>query len=355
MNKEQLNAAQNAMTAWLSHPNELGKKPFQIDCTKEFDLHNLHYYIFRFKEKMLGEWKLGVCGGYENDSLEHCGHVFSNFNKYNDKNALEESIEIVEKIRAYWMNKAIEIEKSNKQDDLQTKIKKNTTFRTQDEIPVEDIETQFIKNENRFYLNVGQIDCPTGKIVVADPLAYLPSSKFCPLLAESVPSGTYSVEVSVCRQEEIGVRMCTAKLKIKDSKVVVYKKTRATKETVVELKNGDVLEGFPVDAGMVCFCDAQIANEYRTFLDNWYSENPDKNHYDDYFAKYFEESYQKTPTYQREGGDFIEWANPETGNKFVMIASGLGDGFYNSYYGYDCNDEICEIIIPMVNPEIFGC
>ena len=47
--------------------------------------------------------------------------------------------------------------------------------------------------------------------------------------------------------------------------------------------------------------------------------------------------------------------NPDTGSKMVMIASGFGDGFYNSYYGYDAENEICEIIVPMVNPDIFGC
>ena len=349
MSKEQLRAAEKAMSDWLSHPNELGKKPFQLDCTKEFDLHGLHYYIFRFKEKMLGEWKLSVCGGYEDNSLEHCGHIFSDYKKYNEKTALEEAIEIVESIRAYWM------EKVNKQEDFQTKIQKNIDFRTQDEIAVEDIEKQFVKNESRFYITIGEIDCPTGNIIVADPLAYVPSSHFSPVLAETFPCGTYSVEVSVCRQEDIELRMCTARLKIKDSKVVVYKKAASTNETAIKLKNGDILEGFPVDAGMICFCDAQVANEYRLFLDKWYSENPDKNHYDDYFASYFEKSYQERPAYQREGGDFIEWTNPETGNKFVMIASGLGDGFYNSYYGYDCKDEICEIIVPLVNPEVFGC
>ena len=38
----------------------------------------------------------------------------------------------------------------------------------------------------------------------------------------------------------------------------------------------------------------------------------------------------------------------------VMIASGLGDGFYSAYYGYDSAGEICQIIVPMVNPSLFS-
>lgn len=349
MNKEQLKAAEKAMTEWLSHPGELGKEPYKIECTKEFDLHDLHYYIFRFKEKLLGEWKLGVCGGYEEDSMEHCGHVYSDLKKYDEKTALEDATVIVEKIRAYWM------ERARKQEEFQVKFKENTDFRTQEEISADAIESQFVKSESRFFVHVGKIDCPTGKIIAADPLAYLPSSKFSPVLAEHVSVGTYSVDVSICRQQEIGLRMCTAKLRIKDTKAVQYKKTTATNESAIKLQDGGVLQGFPVDAGMICLCDLQTAEEYRAFLDKWYEKNPEGNHYDDYFATFFAESYKENPAYQREGGDFIEWTNPDTGNRMVMIASGFGDGFYNSYYGYDRDSEVCEIIVPMVNPEIFDC
>ena len=39
----------------------------------------------------------------------------------------------------------------------------------------------------------------------------------------------------------------------------------------------------------------------------------------------------------------------------MMVASGLGDGFYQSFWGYDERDEICELIVPMVDPDLFGC
>ena len=346
MYKEQSKAAERSMREWLAHPGELGKEPYKIECTKEFDLYDLHYYVFKFKEKMLGEWKLGVCGGYEENDLEHCGHIFSDFKKYNEKTALDNAIEIVERIRSYWM------EEARKQEEFQGKFKQNTDFRTQEEISAGEIESQFVKSESRFFLKVGQIDCPTGLIVTADPLAYLPSPQFSPVLAERIPVGAYDVEVSICRQQEIGLRMCTARLRIKDTKAVIYKKATATNESVIQLKDGGVLEGFPVDAGMICLCDAQVAEEYRAFLDKWYDQNPEGNHYDDYFAEFFALSAQQLPAYQRAGGDFIEWENPVTGNKLVMVASGFGDGFYQPFWGYDADGEICELIVPLVNADL---
>ncbi len=197
------------------------------------------------------------------------------------------------------------------------------------------------------------MDCPTGKIVVADPLAYLPTGEFSPMLETSVPSGTYDAEVAIYRDENIGIRMCTARLKIKDTKAAKYECAGPTEETAAAKGADGIMSGFPVDAGMMCFCDGQVAQEYVAFVEEWHKQNPDKNHYDDYFAELFAKSFEKMTAYQRDGGDFIQWANPKTQNKMVMIASGFGDGFYQSFWGYDADGEICELIVPMVNPDLF--
>lgn len=106
MNKEQLYAAQTAMIEWLSDPHELGKKPFKIECAGEFDFNEMHYYIFKFKASLLGKWLVGVCGGFEDDDLEPCGHIFSNMQEYNETTTKNECITMVENIMAYWKEQA---------------------------------------------------------------------------------------------------------------------------------------------------------------------------------------------------------------------------------------------------------
>ena len=34
---------------------------------------------------MLSPWQVGVCGGYQGDELGHCGHIFSQYEKYDEK------------------------------------------------------------------------------------------------------------------------------------------------------------------------------------------------------------------------------------------------------------------------------
>ena len=106
MNLEQMNAAKQSLTEWLSHPQELGKAPAKIECAGTFELHEMHYYIFKYKKNLLGKWLLGVCGGYEGDELEHCGHVFSEMEEYDESTAREKAAAMVEMVREYWMEQA---------------------------------------------------------------------------------------------------------------------------------------------------------------------------------------------------------------------------------------------------------
>ena len=346
MNEKQKQEACRAMSEWLSHPSELGKAPFRIECAGEFDIEGLRYYIFKFKKSLLGDWLLGVCGGYEENSDEHCGHVFSEMEKYDEKTAEELAKNIVENIRSYWIRQA-------EMEHIRQMFKENLGYISETQIDAGAILSQFVRTESRFYLTVGNVDCPTGKIVVSDPLAYLGTGKFSPQMALLVKPGVYPAEVSIVRNHHIGIRMCTARLKITGETAVRYELAEPTRQTASAVSEDGPLTGFAVDAGMVCFCDAEVAEEYRQFLARFHEENPDANHYDDYFAGFFQESYDKLPAYQREGGDFIEWTNPDTGNRLVMIASGFGDGFYQCYWGYDDRSEVCELIIPMVNPDLF--
>ena len=106
MNREQMEAARSAMRAWFTYPDGLGRAPAQIECAGTFGLHGMRCYIFKYKKGLLGKWLWGVCGGYVGEGLEHCGHVFSEMEEYNPAGAEERAVEMVEWIRAYWMDQA---------------------------------------------------------------------------------------------------------------------------------------------------------------------------------------------------------------------------------------------------------
>ncbi len=111
MNQAQMNAARDEMSSWLAHPQELGATPAALEWAGEFDLHDMHYYIFKYKiEADDDKWLLGVAGGYAGDELEHCGHVFSEMEEYLPDTAEEQAKALVEMVRSYWMQQAEEAE-----------------------------------------------------------------------------------------------------------------------------------------------------------------------------------------------------------------------------------------------------
>ena len=156
--------------------------------------------------------------------------------------------------------------------------------------------------------------------------------------------------IGVFNSEEFGIRMTGIKLEISDRIPVSYE--AAADYVMVNGEKKPGAGGFGVDAGMATFCDADTAKAYWEFLSKWYTENPEGNFYDDYLAELFQKSYEKFPDLQREGGDFIRWRIPGSEQEMIMVASGLGDGFYCSYWGFDSDGNMAELVTMFLNPEI---
>lgn len=347
MNKKQIKTAEKSLEKFLVEQYEY--KPVKMECMHDFEMDGLTYYVFKFQKEKNGAAYIGVCGGFEDSGMEHCGHVFGTFDDpYEEETALEVGRKMAEFIREYQ-------KRQEAQSGIQAIFEQNLKYISQTEVDAEKIARQFVKTETRFFLTVGTVDVPSGKVIVADPLCYMFGEHIiAPVLAREIPKGSYPAEVSICRHEYIGIRMCTARLKIRDTKAVRYELAQPVPETAAAKCKDGVMSGFPVDAGMMCFIDAGAAENYAGFLGKWHKENPGKNHYDDYFAALFAESYEKLPAYQREGGDFIEWTNPDSGERMVQISSGFGDGLYQSYWGFDESGEVCELIVPLVDPDLYS-
>ena len=91
------------LSGWLSHENELGKKPHSIVVEDEFDYEENHYFIIKYKKGVFSKWWVGVCGLDEDG--EECGHTFSEFEVYDKATAKEKCIEMIEYLKEYWRSR----------------------------------------------------------------------------------------------------------------------------------------------------------------------------------------------------------------------------------------------------------
>ena len=234
----------------------------------------------------------------------------------------------------------------------QAAFEKNLKFLNQETYPMEFFEGLFAENGGMTLVTAGQVDFPTGEVVLADPLAYL-GTKYSTVLERKVTVGSYPVELSVCSSDIVGIRVAAARLILSDKPAVRYEIAMPKGSRAEDFGKPKVFTFFGVDCGLACFADLQAEAEYREFFERWQGENPGKNKYDDYFAALFADSYEKHPKVQNQGGDFLHWEIPGTGHKLAFFSSGMGDGIYSGYFVLNEQGEAVSLVVPFMNPEYF--
>lgn len=236
---------------------------------------------------------------------------------------------------------------------IQEAFEKNLKFLNKKEYPVEWIQGLFKRSKKIKPFIIGNLDCPTGELIAGDPLSYLGDEKCAPILNRKVPVGSYPVEMAIINSPIAGLRYAAARLKVTDKKVVKYECAMPKGYTIEQFNTPGVFSFFGVDAGIACFCDTALADEYKKFLSKFDEKNPNGNIYSDYFAEIFAESYKNDSENQHAGGDYIVWNIPDTNYSLPMFTSGLGDGVYSAYWGLDKDEAVVDVVIIFLNPEYF--
>lgn len=202
-----------------------------------------------------------------------------------------------------------------------------------------------IQGKKIFILDMGEIEFPTGDILVRDPLVWLNRDEKAYLT--SVPRGKYRIETLVVKLEEDHYRYALSRVRFTENVPKIYYEALKGDENLDDV-DGDSIFGFNVDAGLATIVDVETRNAYCDFKDKWYTENPNKNIYDDFFAEVFAKNAEENPVYQREGGDWINFKIPNSELSIPMIQSGFGDGRYPVYFGYDENGELCDLVVEYI-------
>lgn len=348
----QMQKAKDELCHYLATREEMdGEEPEEIEyrfVIRGERIDNRIFFAFRFKKPDDDNWYIGVSGGYEDEESLERPLPFSGFDEFPEDK--EDAIGYAFAIAEFILKMA----SGSARNSMQDAVAQNLKYINSPADP-KKIAGQFVMTQSRFFLTVGAVDVPSGRVIVSDPLVYLPGNRgTAPILEKEIPKGSYRVEVSILRSKQIGTRICTARMKIKETPAVRYELAIPTRETAEPFTTEDgVVCGFTVEAGLISFIDADGAEAYRKVDKEWWDSHPGGNRYDDYFKELFAKSYELLPDYQREGGDFIQWINPENNERMVMVASGLGDGYYLCFWGYDEDGEICELTVPMLDPDLF--
>ncbi|WP_425800796.1 DUF4241 domain-containing protein [Desulfitobacterium sp. Sab5] len=191
-------------------------------------------------------------------------------------------------------------------------------------------------------LELGDLHLLTGRIVACDPLVFLGDWK---IFSKSVKPGKYPVTVCVAKTAQSGDRYAIVQVKFSDSIPTRWEMALTTEQNPSELKQDGDYFGYPVDAGLGCFCDEESQTLYKEFDKQFYDSHPEGNIYDDFFADEFKKN-AVNPDDPRDIGDWLNFYIPGTENRnVIMFHSGYGDGYYPCYWGVDNSNKICSLIV----------
>lgn len=195
-------------------------------------------------------------------------------------------------------------------------------------------------------LEIGTVRFPTGTVFACDPLVELEDVR--PFL-QTIPAGTYPVQICVVPSEKYGDRYACVKVVVSGRKPVRYELGMVGDEDLDEdLEDGEYF-GFSVDAGMGCIADLQVQGAFKTYWAKRLEADPDIDPYNDLFCGLLEENAKENPQYQREGGDWLNWKVPGTDCDLPIFASGWGDGAYPCYFAYDAEGKICGVYVQFID------
>lgn len=198
-------------------------------------------------------------------------------------------------------------------------------------------EREFIK------IHIGDVNLPTGKIVLADPFFSAEQAAF----AKKVEPDKYPVYIYMSEIDKLHHRIAYAKIEFRTeqaSRWILALTEDISKQELQELEE-DEFYGFTVESGLAGFMDQETNEEFIKKLDALEEQDPDYNYYDAVLAEEFKE-YSGKNNFSRDLGDWNDHRlNADSDNNIVMFASGWGDGYYPAYWGLNAQGEITELIV----------
>lgn len=201
---------------------------------------------------------------------------------------------------------------------------------------------------------LGTLSVPTGEIIGCDPLVCLDDNVKSYYI--KAPVGEFPADLCIVKENDGDCdRNAAMRVRFNENRAVRFELALTGSEPAEEIagfEEGDYF-GFPVDAGLGCFCDRAVQREYTAFeREQREKHGDDFNMYDDFMAGLFAESYKADPKYQRRDGDRLDLTVPNTEHHIPICNSGFGDGYYPVYWGYDEKGEVCQIIMNFIDIEL---
>lgn len=215
--------------------------------------------------------------------------------------------------------------------------RQNQNFCQRNYVEAEQIFTVFV-GKNLELVKVGDMDATANRLMLSDP-CYLGSNMVLPM-ERTTQIGKLPVFASVLTTQMTGRVIAGIKVKLSDTSTLRYELAMPLGIKAWTADDPMVYPYVDVATGIACVVDKETELTFAAAYNNYFNTKGK-----DMVLDLLE------PTLEESG--YAMFTIPGSDVTVPMFRTGLGQGAYNAYWGFDKDNKLTELVFPFVYPELF--
>ena len=216
--------------------------------------------------------------------------------------------------------------------------RQNQNFCQRNYVEAEEIRGLFVGNKKLELVKIGDMDVTANRLMLADP-CYLGSNMVLPM-ERAVTPGKCPVFASVLQTAMTGRVIAAVKVKLTDEATERYELAMPLGIKAWMVDDPMVYPYVDIATGIGCVVDKETELSFAAAYNQHFNVTGK-----DMIMDVLE------PLVQEKG--YAMFTVPGTQVNVPVFTTGLGQGAYNSYWGFDGNNKLTELVFPFVYPELF--
>lgn len=215
--------------------------------------------------------------------------------------------------------------------------RQNQNFCQRNYVEAEQIFTVFV-GKNVELVKVGDMDATANRLMLSDP-CYLGSNMVLPM-ERTTQIAKLPVFASVLTTQMTGRVIAGIKVKLSDASTLRYELAMPLGIKAWTADDPMVYPYVDVATGIACVVDKETELTFAAAYNNYFNTKGK-----DMVLDLLEPMVSET--------GYAMFTIPGTEVTVPMFRTGLGQGAYNAYWGFDKDNKLTELVFPFVYPELF--
>ena len=187
-------------------------------------------------------------------------------------------------------------------------------------------------------VKVGDMDATANRLMLSDP-CYLGSNMVLPM-ERTTQIGKLPVFASILTTKMTGRVVAGIKIKLSEESTLRYELAMPLGIKAWIVDDAMVYPYVDVATGIACVVDKETELPFAAAYNNYFNINGK-----DMVLDLLEPMVSET--------GYAMFTIPDTNVTIPMFRTGLGQGAYNAFWGFDKDNKLTELVFPFVYPELF--